>query len=72
MAVRGSKRALAEVAAMLGTDAVSARAYLRQIQRLAGPAPYEAIVDAMRRAGSCAVEDVAAAIGTGPPPAPGE
>jgi hypothetical protein len=47
--VRDSKRALADVAAMLGTDTASARDYLRRVQRLAGPVPYEQIAAAMRR-----------------------
>ncbi len=48
MAVRDSKRALAEVAAMLGTDTASARGYLRRVQHLAGPVPYDRIAAAMR------------------------
>jgi hypothetical protein len=59
MPVRDSKRALAEVAAMLGTDTASARAYLRQVQHLAGPRPYDEIAAAMREAGSHEVERVA-------------
>jgi hypothetical protein len=49
MPVRDSKRALAEVAAMLGTDTAQARAYLRTVQHLVGPVPYHRIVAAMRR-----------------------
>jgi hypothetical protein len=49
MAVRDSKRALAEVAEMLGTDTVAARGYLRRVQHLAGPVPYDEIAAAMRR-----------------------
>lgn len=48
MPVRDSKRALAEVAALLGTDATKARSYLRTVQHLAGPVPYDRIVTAMR------------------------
>jgi hypothetical protein len=48
MPVRDSKRALAEVAAMLGTDTAGARNYLRRVQHLAGPVPYEQIAAAMR------------------------
>jgi hypothetical protein len=50
MPVRDSKRALAEVAAMLGTDTAQARTYLRTVQHLVGPVPYHRIVEAMRRA----------------------
>jgi hypothetical protein len=62
MAVRDSKRALAEVAAMLGTGTVAARTYLRQVQHLAGPAPYETIVEAMRTVDGYEPERVAALI----------
>jgi hypothetical protein len=48
MPLRESKRALAEVAAMLGTDTADARNYLRRVQHLAGPVPYEQIAAAMR------------------------
>jgi len=48
MPVRDSKRALAEVAAMLGTDTASARGYLRRVQHIAGPVPYDQIAAAMR------------------------
>jgi hypothetical protein len=49
VAVRESKRALAEVAAMLGTDTAGARGYLRRVQHLAGPVPYDQIAAAMRQ-----------------------
>lgn len=49
---------------MLGVDTVAARAYLRQVQKLVGPVPYDAIVAAMQRAQSLAVEDVTAVIST--------
>jgi len=62
MAMRDSKRALAEVAALLGADTVTARSYLRQVQHLAGPTSYETIVAAMRRVEGYAAEDVAAVI----------
>ena len=62
MAERESKRALAEVAEMLGTDTVAARAYLRRVQHLAGPAPYESIAQAMRKVDGYAAEQVAAVI----------
>jgi hypothetical protein len=62
MAVRESKRALAEVAAMLGTNTVAARTYLRRVQHLAGPAPYETILEAMRRVDGYGAEQVAAVI----------
>jgi hypothetical protein len=68
MAVRDSKRALAEVAAMLGTDTVAARTYLRRVQHLAGPAPYETIAEAMRKVDGYAVEQVAALIAAQRPP----
>ena len=48
MPIRDSKRALAEVAALLGTDAAKARSYLRSVQHLAGPVPYDRSVAAMR------------------------
>jgi uncharacterized protein YbaA (DUF1428 family) len=48
MPVRDSKRALAEVAAMLGSDTATARGYLRRVQHLAGPVPYDQIAAAMR------------------------
>ncbi len=60
MATRESKKALAETAALLSTDTQGARTYLRQVQRLAGPIPYVAIVTAMRRAGTSQVAVVAA------------
>ena len=62
MAMRDSKRALAEVATMLGTDTVGARTYLRQVQHLVGPTSYETIVAAMRRADGHAPDEVAAVI----------
>lgn len=62
MAMRDSKRALAEVAALLGADTGTARSYLRQVQHLAGPTSYETIVAAMRRVEGYAVDDVAAVI----------
>lgn len=49
MAVRNSKRALAEVAALLGTDTVAARTWLRTVQHHAGPVPYDVIAAALRR-----------------------
>jgi hypothetical protein len=48
MSARESKQALAEAAALLGTDTREARAFLRAVQRLAGPLPYGTIVAAMR------------------------
>jgi len=62
MAMRDSKRALGEVATLLGADTVTARSYLRQVQHLAGPTSYETIVAAMRRVEGYAAEDVAAVI----------
>ena len=62
MAIRDSKRALAEVATLLGTDTASARSDLRQVQHLVGPTSYETIVAAMRRADGFAPENVAAVI----------
>lgn len=47
MALRGSKRALAEVAKLLGTDTATARAFLRTVQHLAGPVPFDEIAAAM-------------------------
>lgn len=49
MPIRDSKRALAEVAALLGTTTAQARTYLRTVQHLAGPVPYDQIAAAMRR-----------------------
>lgn len=60
--MRDSKRALAEVATLLGTDTRSARSYLRQVQHLVGPTSYETIVAAMRKADGYAAEQVAAVI----------
>jgi hypothetical protein len=57
---RGSKQALAEAAAVLGTDTVTARAFLRAVQHLAGPVPYDEIVVAMRETGCRTAEAVAA------------
>lgn len=59
MAVRGSKRALAEVAAMLGTDMARARAWLRTVQHHAGPVPYDQIAAALRRVDGQDPEQVA-------------
>lgn len=59
MAVRESKRALAEAAALLNTDTHSARLYLRRVQRIAGPIPYSIIVAAMREADTSHVEAIA-------------
>jgi hypothetical protein len=47
MPVRDSKRALAEVAKRLGTDTATARAWLRTVQHLAGPVPFDEIAAAM-------------------------
>ena len=69
--MRDSKRALAEVATLLGTDTADARAYLRRVQRLVGPTSYETIVAAMRRVDDYAADEVAAAI-TAERPAAGE
>jgi len=60
MAVRESKRALAEAAELLDTDTRNARLYLRRIQGIAGPIPYGAIVTAMRSTDISQVEAVAA------------
>jgi hypothetical protein len=62
MAVRDSKRALAEVAEMLGTDTAAARAYLRAVQHLAGPVPFDEIAIAMRPLEDRAAESVARAL----------
>jgi hypothetical protein len=60
MAAKQSKRALAEAAALLATDTQAARAYLRGVQRLAGPLPYATIVAAMRAVGHADASAVAA------------
>jgi hypothetical protein len=60
VAARQSKRALAEAAALLAADTGAARAYLRDVQRLAGPLPYTTIVAAMRAAGRADTGTVAA------------
>ena len=62
MPVRDSKRALADVAAMLGTDTATARTYLRTVQHLAGPVPFDQIAEAMRRVGAHDPERVAQAV----------
>jgi hypothetical protein len=62
MAVRDSKRALAEVAALLGTNTVAARGYLRRVQQLVGPVPYDTIVGAMHRVDDFDAERVAAVV----------
>ena len=62
MGMRDSKRALAEVATMLGTDTAAARSYLRRVQHLAGPTSYETIAAVMRRVDDFAAEQVAAVI----------
>ena len=70
MAVRDSKRALAEVATLLGTDAASARTWLRSVQHLAGPVPYDQIAAALRAADTQdarAVADVITARGASTP-----
>jgi hypothetical protein len=71
VAIRESKRALAEVATLLGTDTASARTYLRRVQHLAGPTSYDTILAAMRRVDGYAADEVAAAI-TGARPETGE
>jgi uncharacterized protein YoaH (UPF0181 family) len=60
MAVRESKMALVEAAALLGTDVQSARIYLRRVQQVAGPVSYATIVKAMQSVGISEVEAVAA------------
>jgi hypothetical protein len=57
--VRDSKRALADVAALLGVDTPTARTYLRAVQHLAGPVPYEQIAAAMRSVEDRSAESVA-------------
>lgn len=44
---------------MLGTDSVAARAYLRRVQQLAGPVPFDVIVEAMRHVPGFEVDRVA-------------
>jgi hypothetical protein len=60
--VRDSKRALAEVAALLGVDTPTARTYLRAVQHLAGPVPYDQIAAAMRSVEDRSAEAVARAL----------
>jgi len=60
--VRDSKRALADVATMLGVDTAAARAYLRTVQHLAGPVPYDQIAAAMRSTEDRSAEAVAKAL----------
>jgi hypothetical protein len=62
MPVRDSKRALAEVAKRLGTDAATARTWLRSVQHLAGPVPFDEIVAAMRHVEGHDPERVAQAV----------
>jgi hypothetical protein len=47
---------------MLGTDSVAARAYLRRVQHLAGPVPFDVIAEAMRRVPGFEVDRVAALV----------
>lgn len=69
MATRDSKRALAQVAELLGTDPADARAYLRQVQRSVGPVSYQAILRAMTQVEDHTVENVAARVrALGPTP----
>jgi hypothetical protein len=65
VAVRESKRALAEVAAMLGTDKAAARSWLRAVQHHAGPVPYDQIAVALRRVDGQDPERVARAVTEG-------
>jgi uncharacterized metal-binding protein len=62
MTVRESKLALAEVAALLGTDTPTARTYLRDVQHFAGPVPFAKIVAAMRIAETTDAQSIAAVI----------
>jgi hypothetical protein len=60
MAVRASKQALIETAALLGTDRAQARRYLRRVQARAGAAiSYTTILAAMREADEYDVPSVA-------------
>lgn len=60
MAVRTSKQALIETAALLGTDRARARRYLRSVQEASGtPVPYAMILTAMREAEAYDVQAVA-------------
>ena len=59
MAVRQSKQALADAAALLRTDTEAARVFLREVQSCAGPIPYATIVAAMRAANRADVQVVA-------------
>ena len=63
--MRDSKRALAEVAALLGVDTPTARTYLRAVQRLAGPVPYEQIAAVLRSVEDRSAESVARAMAGG-------
>lgn len=60
--MRDSKRALVDVAALLGVDTPTARTYLRAVQHLAGPVPYDQIAAAMRTVDDRSPESVARAI----------
>jgi hypothetical protein len=69
VAVRDSKRALAEVAALLGTDTAAARTWLRTVQHHTGPVPYDQIAAALRRVDGHDPERVARAVAEGRPDA---
>lgn len=54
-AERDSKAAIRELAVLLDTDRVAARAFLREVQLRCGPVPFRAIVDEMQASG---IEDI--------------
>lgn len=54
-AERESKAAIRELAGLLNTDRVEARAVLREVQVRCGPVPFRAIVDEMQASG---IEDI--------------
>lgn len=54
-AERESKAAIRELAGLLNTDRVEARAFLREVQVRCGPVPFRAIVDDIQASG---IEDI--------------
>ncbi len=58
-AERASKAAIRELAGLLDTDRVEARAFLRDVQVRCGSVPFRAMVDEMRASGIDDVDGIA-------------
>jgi hypothetical protein len=58
-AERESKAAIRELAGLLNTDRVEARAFLREVQLRCGPVPFRAIVDEIRTSGIDDIQGIA-------------